>query len=54
MMQAYSKINQQSQVTNILGAENCQIKLGYIEFAMAGSYLTLGIQQLLTRRVSYC
>ena len=30
------------------------LKLGYIEFAMAGNYSMLGIQLLLTRRVSYC
>ena len=29
------------------------LKLGYIEFAMAGNYSTRGIQRLLTRRVSY-
>ena len=34
---------------------NLPIKAGLsMEFAMAGNYSTLGIQQLLTRRVSYC
>ena len=30
------------------------LKSGYMEFAMAGNYSTIGIQLLLTRRVSYC
>ena len=30
------------------------LKTGYIEFAMAGNLVGIGIQLLLTQRVSYC
>ena len=30
------------------------LKTGYMEFAMAGNYSTIGIQLVLTRQVSYC
>ena len=31
---------------------NWKLKPGYMEFAMAGNYSTIGIQLLLTRRVN--
>ena len=34
--------------------KTCKLKPGYMEFAMADNYSTLGIQLLSTRRVNYC
>ena len=34
--------------------KTCKLKPGYMEFAIADNYSTLGIQLLLTRRVNYC